>query len=283
LAGHEIYFVARGEQLKAIEQSGLFVESVNGDFTAKPAGVSERFKPLPNLDLILVCVKRLDTANILEILAEQTGPDTVVISLQNGVDVEREFVGVVPESKVMGGIAFIGSAVSAPGRLKHTAKGAITIGELDGSQSSRSLALKKIFEDSGVPCTVSTDIARAKWEKLMWNVGFNGVCALSGRTVHQILAFPPACDLVCGLMAECADVAEKLGVMVSRSIIEKYIESGRKAGDVTPSMLQDVRHGKRTEIDYINGKVRDEGRKLGCPTPHNDVVWTLISAIGRAK
>lgn len=282
-AGHEIYFVARGENLGSIGRSGIFVESIKGDFSVSPAGVSEKFQPLPDLDLILVCVKRTDTAGVLDVLKEQTGPNTVVLSLQNGVEVEKEFAGVVSESNVMGGLAFIGSAVVSPGRIKHSASGIITIGEGDGTESPRALKLKRIFDDAGVPCSISKDAVKAKWEKLMWNVGFNGVCALSGRTVHQILSFPPACDLARRLMEECADVAEKLGVSVNRSLIDKYFENGRKGGDVTPSMLQDVRHGKRTEIDFINGKVRDEGAKIKILTPCNDIVWALVSTHDNAR
>jgi 2-dehydropantoate 2-reductase len=280
-AGHEVYFIARGEHKKAIEQHGLVVESINGDFTVRPAGVSDKFAPLEKLGLILVCVKRLDTAAVLDVLAEQVGKDTVVMSLQNGVDVEKELFAVVPESNLVAGIAFIGSAISSPGRLRHTAKGVLTIGELNGSQSPRALAIKKMFDDAGAPCALSTEISKARWEKLMWNAGFNGVCALAGKTVHQLLDFKPADDLVKGLMEELAAVAEKLGINVNRSLIEKYVDNGRKGGDVTPSMLQDVRHGRQTEINHINGKIREEGRKLGVPTPLNDAIWTLVSAIDR--
>ncbi len=85
--------------------------------------------------------------------------------------------------------------------------------------------------------------------------------------------------MIRSLMTEVADVAEKIGVKVSRPLAEKYLENARKGGDVTPSMLQDVRRGKLTEINYINGKVRDEGRRAKVPTPCNDMIWTLVSAL----
>lgn len=280
-AGHEVFFMARGEHLNAINQNGLAVESINGDFKVRSAWAAERFQPIDGLNLVLVCVKRTDTGSVTEVLKEQAGGGrkATVISLQNGVDVEKELASAVRVSNLMGGVAFLGSEVSAPGRIKHSAGGILTIGELDGSQTERALGLKKMFDAAGVRCSVSTDIIGAKWEKLMWNAGFNAVCGLTGRTVRQIADFPPACGLIRSLMTEVADVAEKIGVKVSRPLAEKYLDNARKGGDVTPSMLQDVRRGKRTEIDYINGKVRDEGRNAKVPTPCNDMIWTLVSAM----
>lgn len=283
MAGHEVYFVARGEHLASIKRDGLVVESFNGDFTVRPSGASEHFEPLGGVDLVLVCVKRGDTADALGAIAGQVENETVVISLQNGLDADKEMAAVVEPSRIVGGIAFIGSAVSAPGRIRHTARGVVTIGEADGSQSERALKIQKTFEDAGIPCAVSPDIVGAKWDKLMWNVGFNGVCALTRGTVHKVLDHAPTADLARSLMEELVGVADELGINVNRSLVDKYIVNTRKGGDVTPSTLQDVMHGKRTEIKYMNGKVCEEGRKTGYPTPYNDAVFALVSALDEMR
>jgi 2-dehydropantoate 2-reductase len=276
--GHELYFLARGQTLEAINRSGVVVKSYKGDFTSRPAGAADKFETIPKLDLILVCVKRGDTESVLGTIAQQAGKDTVVVPLQNGADAENGLMASVPASRIIGGIAHVGAALTAPGCVNHTSNGIITLGEMDGSQSERVVALKKVFENCGIPCSVSTDIVKAKWEKLMWNAGFNGVCALTNQTVHGVLAHPPTADLVKTLMEELVAVAEKKGINVDRTLAAKYIESACKGGDTVPSTLQDFRHGKRTEIRYMNGKVCEEGRKADVATPCNDAIYALVSA-----
>ncbi len=163
-AGHEVFFMARGEHMNAINRNGLAVESINGDFNVRSALAAERFQPIDGLNLVLVCVKRTDTGSVTEVLGEQAGGGrkATVISLQNGVDVEKELASAVRVSNLLGGVAFLGSEVSAPGRIKHSAGGILTIGELDGSRSERALGLKKMFDDAGIRCSVSTDVIGAK-------------------------------------------------------------------------------------------------------------------------
>jgi len=281
LAGHEVYFVARGQHLRAIVENGLTVRSIQGDFTVIPQA-REGFEPLHGLGLILVCVKCGDTAGILQMLKSHTGENTVVISLQNGVDAERALMESVPRERIVGGIAFIGSAVESPGTIVHTAAGKITIGELDNRRSHRVEELKNMFEGAKIPCAAAPDIVKAKWEKLLWNVGFNGICAITGLSAHRVLAHPPTRGIVRRLMGEHIDVACLLGIEINPALAEKYIENTAKGGDVVPSTLQDVRNGRHTEIDVMNGKIVEEGKMLGVSTPYNETVWAAVSAIDAA-
>ncbi len=277
-AGHDLYFVARGEQLQAITQNGLQVSSIQGDFTIQPKA-QKSFEPIPDLGLILVCVKRKDTVGILDTLKAQTGAGTIAITLQNGVDTEKALMDAVPPERIVGGIAFLGAELTAPGRIRHTASGKITIGELDGSQSPRLAELQKLFEGAQIPCSISADIVKAKWEKLLWNVGFNGICAIAGLSTHKVVQHPGKREIVRRLMEEHIQVAQGLGIKINPALVDKYLDNAANGGDVVPSTLQDVRKGKATEIDYMNGKVVEEGRKLGIPVPYNETIWVSVSAI----
>ncbi len=277
-AKHEVFFTARGEHLQALRDRGLTVQSCQGDFHVHPQA-AERFEPIEGLDLILVCVKHKDTAALLPHLKEQTGGSTAVISLQNGADSEQFFIDAIGAEKVIGGIAYIGAALEGPGKIGHTARGVITIGELDGAPSQRTETIKRMFEEAGVKCNISANIKKDKWEKLMWNTGFNGICALTRLPVHPLLNHPPTRIIIKKLMDELVTVAHAAGVPVNAGLPEKYIENTLKGGEVYPSTLQDVKQGKTTEINIMNGTVVEEGRKHGIATPCNELIWAAVSAI----
>lgn len=281
-AGHETWFIARGAHLDAIRQNGLRVKSIQGDFTVHPHA-ADQFPPIPDIDIILVCVKHKDTPSILPHLKKHLGQNTVVISLQNGVDGEKELSSAIPLNNIVGGIAYIGSELASPGLIKHTASGLITIGELTGKTSGRVDAIKSLFETASVKCRISNDIVKDKWEKLIWNVGFNGLCAITRLPARPLLSHPPTREIVKGLMMEMIAVAHKSGIAVDASLADRYIDNTLKGGEVVPSTLQDILHGKMTEIDILNGKVSVEGKKLGVPTPLNDLVWAAVSAIDSAR
>lgn len=280
-AGHEVFFAARGEHLKTLQAFGLMVRSCQGDFHVRPH-VAEYFKPIDGLDLILLCVKHKDTAPLLPQLKEQAGATTAIISLQNGADSERFFIDAVGAEKVIGGIAYIGAALEAPGKIAHTARGVVTIGELDGMPSQRTETIKSMFEEAGVKCAISANIKKDKWEKLMWNTGFNGICALTRQPVHPLLNHPPTRIIIKKLMEELVLVAHAAGVPVNAALPEKYIENTLKGGEVYPSTLQDVKQGKTTEVDIMNGAVVEEGIKHGIATPYNEMIWAAVSAIDAA-
>jgi len=184
-AGHELYFMARGDHLKAMKKDGLHVESREGDFHIKPRA-EKGFEPIEGLDLIMVCVKHHGLNAVLPTVREHAGENCIVISLLNGVDSEDILMDAVPGNRVIGAIAYIGSELTAPGRIRNTLAGKITLGEMDGSDTARLENLKKAFNDASIPCGTSNNIRKALWEKLMWNVGFNGLSALTGQSAQQI-------------------------------------------------------------------------------------------------
>lgn len=278
---NDVFFITRGEHLKAIENNGLTVESIHGDFNIRvKSGTS--FEPILDLDLILVCVKLHDTHSILPHIKKQVSENTVVISLQNGLEGDEFLKEAVPKSRLIGGIAFIGANRVAPGKIRHTATGFITIGEWDGKKTERIEKIQKTFLDAGIDCRLTNRMREAKWEKLIWNVGFNGLSALTDMSAKSLLEHEPTRKIVRLLMEELIKVAHKLGIEVDPVEVDRQIKITERMGEVIPSMLQDMRAGRKTEIDFINGKVYREAEKLGIPTPYNETVWAAVSLLDKA-
>jgi len=280
-AGHDVYFTARGTHLEILRERGLTVESPQGDFHIKPT-VGEKFERLENLDLIMVCVKHYDLDAVLPMVAEQVGEKTVVMSLLNGVDSEKIIMKALPPGHVVGGIAFIGAELAGPGVIRHTSAGRLTIGEVDASITERIEELSTAFTKAGIPCKPTGNFQKALWEKLLWNAGFNALAALTGHTAQQILSYGPTKIIVRRLMEEVVAVADKLDMEIDPRLVDKNIELTAKAPEIVPSMLQDVRRGKTTEIEAINGKVFREGRKADVPVPFNEILWAAVSLMDRA-
>lgn len=273
--GHQVFFVARGEHLQKINNNGLLIKSVNGDFNVQ-ASAAENSDSFGLADYALICVKSYDTASTFDLYKKNVGEDTVILSLQNGIDNEGVISAEFGHEKVMGGVAFIGSRIEKPGVVLHTAFGGITIGELGGGKSERALNLGKIFTDSGVQCRVSGDIKFDLWAKMVWNVGFNAICAIVNCQAKAAVSDDATGQIVKRAMDEWIEVAQASGVNLQPSLADKNIKVTLKGGEVIPSMLHDRRRGKKMEIETFNGKVAELGSSLGIDTPVNQTLTSII-------
>ncbi|MBI5815929.1 MAG: 2-dehydropantoate 2-reductase [Nitrospinae bacterium] len=274
-AGHEVFFIARGAQLDAISKNGVEVKSINGDFHIA-ASSGETSAPFGVADLILVCFKAYDTAGTLELYAPSVGPETAIISLQNGVDNEEIIAARFGWEKVLGGLSFIGSRVDRPGEVIHTAASNVIIGEMDGTMTDRVNKIGEAFNAAGVKCKVSAEVKKEMFGKMIWNVGFNALCAVLECPSRAAIEFDETKNIVRAAMLEWTAVARAMGVALTDDMADKHIERTFKAGEIIPSMLQDRRRGKRMEIETFNAKVAQLGEKHGMPTPVNSTLSGII-------
>jgi 2-dehydropantoate 2-reductase len=274
-AGHEVFFIARGAHLDAIGQNGLLVKSAEGDFTVKPPCGPDS-SGFGAADLALVCFKAYDTATTTGLYAQSVGPQTAIISLQNGLDNEPALAKAFDPARIVGGVAFIGSRVAAPGMILHTAFGSIAIGELNGLATPRVEALGQMFAAAGIKCRVSSDIIKDKYAKMTWNVGFNGLCAILDCTAGDAVRFNPTRALVRTAMMEWIMVARRSGVSLDYGIVDRNIQVTLAGGEVIPSMLEDKRRGRRMEIESFNGKAERMGMGIGVPTPVNSMIAAAV-------
>lgn len=274
-AGHDTFFIARGRHLEKIRESGLHVKSCDGDFSVR-AEAGPDSSGFGEADLVVICVKSYDTFATLDLYSPSVGPNTSILSLQNGIDNELILAERFGREKILGGVAFIGSRVEAPGVILHTAFGHITIGGLEGDASPRAERMAQAFNEAGVKCRLSDDITLELWRKMVWNVGFNALCAILDTSAKNAAAFEDTGNTVHAAMTEWIDVAQASGVPLDHSLAARNIEVTLKGGEVIPSLLHDKRRGRKMEIDTFNGKVSELGKKMGVPTPVNDMLAAIV-------
>lgn len=277
--GVDVSLIARGRHQEAIQVRGLQIKSYQGEFTvpAKVVGDPQEVGPV---DLIMFCVKSYDT----EVAARQCLPiiqeGTAILSLQNGVDNEEKIAVVAGKEKVLGGVAYIGAGVTAPGVIVHTAEGRIVFGELSGGISERGKRLEQTFREAGLPAELSSEIRTALWGKLCWNAAFNALNALVGGEVDILVKRPETKALARAVMEEVRAVAASQGVHLPEDLVDKLLHwTATAATWMKTSMRQDLEAGRRLEADALNGVVVRKGQAAGVSTPYNSTLFALLKAI----
>ncbi|MDH5510104.1 MAG: 2-dehydropantoate 2-reductase [Nitrospinota bacterium] len=274
-AGHEIFFIARGAHLEEIKHQGLMVRSYLGDFSAR-AQCGRDSSDFGLADLVLVCFKAYHTRSTTGLYAPSVGPKTVVLSLQNGVGADSILAERFGQEKVMGAVAFIGSRVEAPGMVLHTGFGSLALGEMGGRYSDRARELGDMFVQANIKCRVSGDIRKDKFSKMVWNAGFNGICAIVDCSAGEALKSTSTRALIRTAMLEWIAVARGAWVDLDYELADKSIETTEKGGEVIPSMVMDKRNGRLLETEAINGKVIELGVLHKIPTPLNQFIVDIL-------
>jgi 2-dehydropantoate 2-reductase len=239
---------------------------------------------LEAMDLVIVLVKSLDTRRAIEAAGPIVGPDTVVMSLQNGLGHEDELIAVVGRERVMAGKTYVGGVLLAPGRVRIGVKDKETlIGELDGTLSFRAQAVAKAFQAAGLRCIVSDNILGTMWDKLLVNVATGALAGITGLTYGDLYAVPEIEQTALAAVAEAIAVAQAQGVNLSMTDPRQpwLKASAGLPPQFKTSMLQSLEKGSITEIDFINGAVVRQGEKLGVSTPVNRTLVACIKGIER--
>jgi 2-dehydropantoate 2-reductase len=280
-AGEDVYYCARGENLRVLREHGLEVKSFQGDFKlqVKATDNPREFAPY---ELILFCVKSYDTVATARLLDGCLGVYGAVMTLQNGVENEAALCTVLPRESVMGGNARVGAELTAPGKLLHTASGMIEFGELDGRETPRAQRMAEAFKRAGVLGQFTRDLKSVRWKKLMGNNGTNTVSALARCTLGEMFADPEGDALVHRLITETAIVGRAEGAKISDEDIETLYNVARgfsNASAIKTSTLQDLERGKRLEYDAISGAVMRAARRHGISVPATETVHALLKLL----
>jgi len=284
-AGHDVVFLARGANLAALARSGLTVESVDGDFHVSRLTAVDDVTDLEPFALVIVTVKSYDTVAIGRQLAPVVDEQTVVLSLQNGVENETVLAALLDLPPLMGAMTHIGAELVSPGVVRHVAEGTIFFGEMTGHESARGRALAELFTAAGVRHQLSRDIPLLLWDKLAWNAAHNAVTTLTRTTAGTAAAHSATAEVLRAAMLEVVAVARAQGILLDPARIDATIaHSRRHLGALRTSMLQDLERGRPLEYDAINGAVVRFGEAVGVPTPVNRTLVGLLAALdaGRA-
>ena len=273
-----VSFLLRPKTLEAVKQNGLTIRSAGGSFTVRPPAASNA-RELPKPDLIVLGVKVYDLDEVIDQIEPILTEKTVLLTLQNGIDTEDRLIARIQRDCVIGGVAYIYSKIAEPGVIDHYKKGAVAIGELMGYESERLLAIRDLFASAGIPCHLSKDLRRSKWEKMCWNCVFNPITVLIDDRVAKALDHPEMTGVIRQIVGECAAISAALKVPLPLDMPERVVKASQEIRDIHTSMYDDWKAGRQTEIDYLNGFIVEQGRKLGIPTPVNEALTAMIKAI----
>jgi 2-dehydropantoate 2-reductase len=280
-AGLEVWFVARGENLAALRQRGILVHTPTGDITlprVRAAGTPAEAGPA---ELVLVTVKAYDTQAAAEALKPVVGPQTVVLSLQNGIENEAVLARTLGVPPLLLALTQIGTELTGPGVVRYFARGTIIFGEPGGEESPRARTVEETLTRAGMACHLSKNIRVRAWDKLAWNAGFNAVTTITRQTIAGALDHLDSCRLIADTMAEVAAVAVAQGIPCDASRIPAVLEESRTGlGNFKTSMLQDLERGRRLEHDALNGAVVREAERVGVAAPINRTLCSLLSCLG---
>ncbi|MBX3301793.1 MAG: 2-dehydropantoate 2-reductase [Nitrospira sp.] len=273
-----VSFLLRTRTCDVIKQKGLTIRSAGGSFTVRPPVASDP-REFPKPDLIVLGVKAYDLDHVIDQLEPVLTDDTVILTLQNGIDTEDRILARLNRDCVVGGVAYIYSKIAEPGVIDHYKKGAVAIGELMGMESQRLLKIRELFASADISCQLSRDIRRAKWEKMCWNCVFNPITVLIDDHVAKALDHPEMTGVIRQIVGEVAAVSATLKVPLPLDMPERVVKATQEIRDIHTSMYDDWKAGRPTEIDYLNGFVVERGRKLGIPTPVNEALTAMIKTI----
>ena len=273
-----VSFLLRPHTLAAVRENGLTIRSASGTFTVRPQAASDA-RQLPKPDLIILGVKAYDLDEVLNQIEPVLTEKTVILTLQNGIDTENRLIARIQRDCVVGGVAYIYSKIAEPGVIDHYKKGAIAIGELMGHESKRLLAIHDLFTSAGIPCHLSKDIRRSKWEKMCWNCVFNPITVLINDSVAKALDHPEMFGVIRQIVGEVTAISATLKVPLPLDMPERVVKATQEIRDIHTSMYDDWKAGRPTEIEYLNGYIVEKGRELGIPTPVNEALTAMIKAM----
>ena len=282
-AGAPVTFIGRRQHVDAIAGNGLLLDR-RGTREVVTAAASTDVAAAGDADLVLLCVKTPDTETAVRALLPHLSPGAVVLSLQNGVDnIER--VRSVADVDAIAAVVYVAVHMAGPGHVAHLGRGDLVIGDLpprpgDDARKRRLEDLAALFASADIPCRVSTAIEAELWTKLMMNCAYNGISALCRTNYASILHNPHTRDAVTRVVEEGVAVARAAGVALD---LEPILDATFKLADAMPAQIsstaQDIKRGKATEIDALNGYIARRGTSVDVPTPVNRTIHALVKLL----
>ena len=297
LSGNPVTLIARGPHLKAIQEHGVRVRSPDGDLEARPSATDD-FWAVGPVDYVFLTVKAHGLPEVAPKLAPLLGPDTAVLPAQNGVpwwyfqrhggpwdgarldslDPLGALSDAIPTERIIGCVVYPATVVVEPGVIEHIEGDRFAIGELDGSTTDRCRQVSTALIEAGLRGPIRSRIRHDLWVKLLGNLAFNPISALTGATLAGITSHPEAAALAREVMAEADAAALGLGVKVPISIDQRMAGAERVGGHKT-SMLQDVESGRPLELESIVGAVLELGEMQGIPMPHTKTLYACTKLL----
>jgi 2-dehydropantoate 2-reductase len=279
-AGHEVWAVDTWrEHIDAIRAAGLRVEGASGDRTVRMHATTDAREAGP-CDLVILATKAMHVAQAAESARTLLGPETVVLSIQNGLGGPDMAAAVLGRGRVMVGVVGgFGASIKAPGHAHHNGWELVRLGELEGPVTPRVEQVAEVWRSGGFKVKCFDDIDQLVWEKLICNVCYSGTCTVTERTILEVIEDPDTWRIASGCASEAFAVAKARGVRLDFHEPVEYARAfGMKIPHARPSMLLDHLAGRASEIDAINGAIPPAARAVGVSAPYNEVISGLVRA-----
>ena len=280
-AGHEVWAVDTWrEHVEAMQKNGLRVEGASGDRTVKVNATTDT-KDVGLCDLVIVATKTMHVESAARASLALLGPETMVISIQNGLGGPDTTANVIGKERVLVGVVGgFGASMKGPGHAHHNGWELVRLGEYAAPITPRLESVASVWESGGFRVKCFDDIDQLVWEKLICNVCFSGTCAVTERTILEVMEDPDTWQVASGCAVEAYQVAKARGIKLDINDPVEYVRNfGSKIPNARPSMLLDHMAGRMSEIEAINGAIPSAAKAQGLAAPFN----TVISALVRAK
>ena len=312
-AGHEVHFLLRSDY-EVVRRQGVRIESPEGDFVVRPR-CAQSAEGIGPADLVLIGLKTTANDQFPRLLPPLVGPATAVLTLQNGLGNEEQLARLFPVEQIMGGLCFVCLNRITPGVIRHLGYGQVVLGEFQRPAGSRTCELAARFKDAGVSCKVAENLAQSHWEKLVWNVPFNGlgVAGAAGPEIlkqlsapitdeaglpsslvpqpsflgsclstDQLLAEERWARLVRELMLEIISAAHILGFPIPERFADELIARTRKMGAYKASTLIDFERGQALELDGLFLEPLRQATRTGAPVPRLSALCAALTHAQRS-
>ena len=283
-AGENVTFIARGAHLKALRQLGLQIASPQGALHLDTVKATDEPKTIGPVDVVLLTVKLYDLDSAAATLAPLIGPETVVITLQNGVDAMDMVAKHVGAAHVAGGAAYIVAVIDKPGHIRHTIAQQLVFGERDGRRSDRLVAFEEAGIRAGFQAKTSTDIEADLWVKFVRLATWSGMTTATRSPMGVVRDHPATFEMMIAAINEVIAVGRARGINLPADIMEstlKLIQSFPAASK--SSMLEDIERGRRLELPWLSGAVVRLGKEAGVPTPIHQFITTILTPLELAR
>lgn len=300
-SGQDVTLIARGAHLRAMQEHGVRVRGEIGNFDARVSATDDPTKA-GIADVVVLTLKAHSLTAMAPHLAALIGPETSVLSMQNGipwwyfyrhggewegrqlesVDPGGEIAKNIDPPRVIGCVVYPSASISEPGIIEHIEGTRFAIGEPDGSKSERCRKIADAFIKAGLRCPIRTNIRHDMWVKLMGNVAYNPISALTRATLIEIVQCAETRQLAASIMAEAESVAQRLGIEMGVSI-EQRLEGAEKVGHHKTSMLQDLESGRPMELEAIVGAVVELGDRMRLPLPCTKAIYACVKLLAEAR
>jgi 2-dehydropantoate 2-reductase len=295
--GHEVHFLLRSD-FDAVKQNGLRVRSIKGDFHVRPKCARDSME-IGEVDLVIVALKTTANAQLKKLLPPLIGKSTAVLTLQNGLGTEAAVAEIAGAEKTLGGLCFVCLNRTAPGEIHHIAHGTIVMGEFGRPSQNRTREIARAITRSGVDCRVTDNLEQAHWEKLVWNIPFNGLGVASAAGIESVQTGGPvnkqklqSClttdrllgdsrcrEMVERLMLEIIDAARRRGLPLEDSLVEYHVTRTGAMGAYKASTVLDFELGRELELETMFFEPLRQANEAGVPAPRLKALCEVLKQL----